>query len=303
MHRIYSSDKDFLLEYNFQEIWNSLEEDIESLTSSPFEFLVRFRHNGKPIDPLMCYSLGNEIAGFSVWKKLEFSVLLNSEVNGHIVRFTINPPKFSFKPGSVRELLILVMNCDLRQSHVSEVDCNLKVVAHLIYQALLRYIVNVLSHKCPLSFQPNLYKKFSNTMYYADKYSNSINRILSRAGTKENLNEKIVHDLICQKTRNCLRKNIRKNELYSGLYEYETMVNEVIRQSEEHEMEEPNIDESSALNSSPPYTISYPSLPTETAFTSNESSTTLQETISSDTILSSDNFLNEVLSSHSKSDI
>ncbi|EPX72233.1 meiotic recombination protein Rec6 [Schizosaccharomyces octosporus yFS286] len=195
------------------------------------------------------------------------------------------------------------MNCDLRQNNASVVDCNPRFVAHLVYQALLRYIVNVLSRKCPLSFQPNLCKKFSNTMLYADRYSNSINKILNRASLKENLTGNILYDLIYRKTRICLRKNIRKNELYSGLHEYETTVNEHIRQNVEHEIEESQTQENSTLNSSPPYTISYPSLPTEAAFTNNESSTTLQETISSDTILSSDNFLNEVLSSHSKSDI
>ncbi|EPY52217.1 hypothetical protein SPOG_04873 [Schizosaccharomyces cryophilus OY26] len=72
MHRIYSPIKDFLLEYEFQEIWNSLEEDIESIISSPFEltgylkFIVKVRLNGKPVDSLTCYSLGNEIASFPV---------------------------------------------------------------------------------------------------------------------------------------------------------------------------------------------------------------------------------------------
>ncbi|EPY52218.1 meiotic recombination protein Rec6 [Schizosaccharomyces cryophilus OY26] len=191
------------------------------------------------------------------------------------------------------------MSCDFRQNDVSEFDCSSKIVAHLLYEALLRNIVNVLSRKCPLSFQPNLYKKFSNTMFFAHKYSNSINRILNRAGSNGNSSEKMLNDLICQKTRNCLRRNLRKNELYSGLYEYETMVNEVTNRTENDEIEEHKINQSSTLNSSPPYAISYPSLPTE-AFTSYESSTTLQETVSSDTILSSDNFLNEVLSSHSK---
>ncbi|KAL2312707.1 Meiotic recombination protein rec6 [Schizosaccharomyces pombe] len=177
---------------------------------------------------------------------------------------------------------------------------NLKSMAvELIHEAFLKHIVSILSKECPLSFQPSYYSKMFNAMSNANIIAGSISRILTRESLDKSFEQSHFQLLMYKKCKLIYTRTLRKNE-FDGIHKFPDLEDSKQKLQVADDEENKQYSESSLLDDSQLLCSSPPVDSTEEARTCNveedQDEILSVALVTTDTILSSDNFVNDMLS-------
>nr|NP_595675.1 meiotic recombination protein Rec6 [Schizosaccharomyces pombe]CAB57918.1 meiotic recombination protein Rec6 [Schizosaccharomyces pombe] len=173
------------------------------------------------------------------------------------------------------------------------------MAVELIHEAFLKHIVSILSKECPLSFQPSYYSKMFNAMSNANIIAGSISRILTRESLDKSFEQSHFQLLMYKKCKLIYTRTLRKNE-FDGIHKFPDLEDSKQKLQVADDEENKQYSESSLLDDSQLLCSSPPVDSTEEARTCNveedQDEILSVALVTTDTILSSDNFVNDMLS-------